>query len=66
MHQKYKEFLRIWQESGAWRRFSFEEFVRIAVDIVNKKGATRAPRIDTNTSKADFECGATGQAPLGL
>jgi len=25
--KEFKELLKIWQESGAWRRFSFEDFV---------------------------------------
>lgn len=25
--KEFKELLNIWHESGAWRRFSFEDFV---------------------------------------
>jgi hypothetical protein len=26
-YERYQELLTIWQSSGAWRRFSFEEFI---------------------------------------
>lgn len=39
--KEFKELLKIWQKSGVWRRFSFEDFVLEIQKILEIKNDKR-------------------------
>lgn len=33
-NKQFKELLKIWQQSGLWRKYSFEEFIGKLIEIL--------------------------------